>query len=399
MATRLADPGGIVIQLSPQISAWDLEKKLRPPPGLRRRSVRPFHLERISFIVGSGESVAVLGRSGAGKTTLLRLLAGVYRPTGGTFRIDGRRSPILGGELSFSRDLTVQEYVRAYGSLASHRLDIDEVLAFSGLSGLERQPVRWLAEGQRARLCLTPGLLAPTDVYFIDDPLAICDPEYRSRAVALLRERLADGAVVMVAGQDLVTARAVCNRGLLLDDGKLITDAELDEAIAAFTTSVPVGPNRSAQGASAPLIIEAPMLSPVQGFEGEPVKLRFRLRGADAPFQLLVALKSTTGKILHATRTVYRLPHDSNARKRENGTVDLDVVVPGGSLSAGHYKVAASVARGDGVPLVTSEDIGVVSIASNGRLLLGSPVSPDDRSDQGWSDLLLLDEPFGTRAH
>lgn len=384
-----------MIRLSPQISAWDLEKKLQAPPGLRRRSVKPFRLERISFLVGSGESVAVLGRSGSGKTTLLRLLAGIYRPMGGSIRIDGRRSPIINGELSFSPDLTVREYIRAYGSLVSRPLDTEEVLAFSGLAGLERQPVRWLAEGQRARLCLTSGLLVPSDVYFIDDALASCDPEFRSRAVALLRDRLSAGAVAMVAGQDLVTARALCNRGLLLEDGKLITDAELDEAIAALTTSVPVGPSRSVNGTSRSVTIEGPMLGPAEGLEGEPVKLRFRVRGVEAPFQLLVALKSTNGRILHSARSVYRLPPESNGRKRQTRLADLDVVVPGGSLSAGHYRVAASVARGDGVPLVTSEDIGTVSITSNGRLLLGSPAVAALENASAPSDLLLLAESYG----
>lgn len=381
-------------QLGPQISALDLEKKLRPAPGVRH-SVKPFHLERISFLVGSGESVALLGRSRAGKTTLLRVLAGIYLPTGGTVQVSGRRSPIISRELSFSSELTVREYVRAYGSLASQRLDLDEVLAFSGLGGLGQQPVRWLSEGQRARLCLTPGLLAANDVYLIDDPLATCDPEFRSRAVGLLRERLADGAIVVIAGQDLIAARALCGRGLLLEDGKLIADAELDEAIAALTTSMPVGPSPSTHGTSRSVIIEGPLSSPVEGFEGEPVKLRFRLRGAEAPFQLLVALKSTTGMIIHSTRTVYKLPPESNGRRRERGVADVDVVIPGGNLSAGHYQVAASVARGDGVPLVTSENIGVVSIASNGRLILGAPVTADYRITHAQSDIPPLAEPYG----
>jgi hypothetical protein len=143
------------------------------------------------------------------------------------------------------------------------------------------------------------------------------------------------------------------------------------------------------------VIIEGPMLGPVEGLEGEPIKLRFRVRGVDAPFQLLVALKSTSGRILHSTRTVYRLPPESNGRKRGDRAVDLDVVVPGGSLSAGHYRVAVSVARGDGVPLVTSEDVGVISILSNGRLLLGSPVDVDSVDGSAPSDLLLLSESYG----
>ncbi len=341
---------------APLIEARGVEKLLVPPRGMRRRFPTPFHLRDVSFSARPGEALALLGPNGAGKTTLLRLLAGAYRPTAGALRVDGRRSPIISIEPLFSPELTVSEHLRAYKVLIAPDLDREEALDFTELRGVEGRPVHWLSAGQRVRLRMAACLLAPYDVYLIDEALAVCDPDFRSRAVDLLRRRQADGATLVVAGQDLLTARALCQRGLLLDRGRLIRDADLVTAVATFTTG-PV--DKEMVGLSrGSVAIEEVGVGATPPVAGRPLALRLSLRGLAGPFQLLVALKSMDGAIAHSSRTVF---HRWPLAGQSGDPVRVEIVVPAG-LAPGRYRVAASVVDLEQVPLATREDAAVLEV-------------------------------------
>ena len=165
------------------ITARGLGLTLRPPPGTGRTHPAPFHLADVSFSVEPGERVALLGPNGAGKTTLLRLLAGVYRPTEGTLRFRGTRTPVLGFRSPFPPDLTAREHLVSWQTLSGLPCPPEEALTFAGLEPVADRPVRWLSSGQRARLALAPGLVARADIYLVDEGLAVCDPAFRRRAL------------------------------------------------------------------------------------------------------------------------------------------------------------------------------------------------------------------------
>ncbi len=341
---------------APLIEASGVEKLLVPPRGMRRRFPVPFRLRDISFSAQAGEALALLGPNGAGKTTLLRVLAGVYRPTSGALRISGRHSPIISIEPLFSPELTVMEHLRAYRALIASDLEPEEVLGFTDLSGLERQPVHWLSSGQRVRLRMAACLLSPYDVYLIDEALAVCDPDFRSRAVDLLRRRQAAGSTLVVAGQDLLTARALCERGLLLRRGRLIRDADLDTAITTFTMGAvdkeEAGPLRGR------VTIEEVVVGATPSLAGRPLALRLSLRGLGGAFQLLVALKSMDGAVVHSSRTVFR--HWPPAGQ-SGDPVRVQLDVPAG-LAPGRYRAAVSVLDLEQVPLATREDAAVLEV-------------------------------------
>lgn len=349
---------------APAVTAQQLRKVLRGPRLMRRRFPRPFELQALNLEAGPGEAIALLGHNGAGKTTMLRLFAGVYRPTSGLLRLVGRVSPVIGIGTPFAVDLTVAEHLRAYRELLDEKLDVEEALGYAGLEQLKQQPVRWLSTGERVRLAITPALLVPFDVYLIDEALAVCDPEYRVRAIATLRERGAAGAIVVLAGQDLLTARALCRRGLLLRRGVLGLDADLDRAITTFTMSRPDEPELAgAQSSRGVLALELVDADRASFAVGEPLRLRFRVHGLVPPFQLLVALKTPDGSVVHSSRTLYTGTGAGIASAAAgSAALDIEVEVPGGALRLGGYRVAASVVGEDGVPLVTREDAGFVRV-------------------------------------
>ncbi len=325
---------------------------LRSPPGLRGGAPAPFALQGITFTVRRGETVALLGPNGAGKTSLIRLLAGVYRPRTGIVRVLGRRSPVIGFVPAFALELTVSEQLRAYAVALGIELDATAVLELAGLAAAAGRPVRWLSSGEQARLAIAPGLLAPVDLFLLDEALAVCDPEFRAAAVAVLERRVAEGAAVILAGQDLLSARLVCRRGLLLQNGRLVLDADLDTAVTTFTTQL------RSDAVGAPVIerVEAP---PASVEPGLVIPVRCRLRALSGPFQLLVAIKRGDGTVLYSSRAVFGAVPELDP----SGAAAIELGIPASSLPPGTYRIAVAVCDAGGIPLTTREDAGLLRVA------------------------------------
>ena len=336
----------------PLLEVRNVETVLRAAPGLRGRAPAPFALRDITFTVRRGETVAVLGSNGAGKTTLLRLLAGVYRPRAGMVRVRGRRSPVIGFVPAFAPELTVSEHVRAYAVALGIELDATTVLELAGLAAAAKRAVRWLSSGEQARLAIAPGLLAPVDLFLLDEALAVCDPEFRAAAIAVLERRVAEGAAVILAGQDLLSARLVCRRGLLLQNGRLVLDADLDTAMTTFTTHL----RSDAVGLP---IIERVEARPAYVEPGLVIPVRCRVRALSGAFQLLVAIKRADGTVLYSSRAVFSAVPELDAA----GVAAIELGIPAGSLPPGTYRIAVAVCDARGMPLTTREDAGLLRVA------------------------------------
>jgi ABC-2 type transport system ATP-binding protein len=303
-------------------------------------------LKGVTVTVNKGEIFGLLGQNGAGKTTLLRLLAGVYRPRGGVISAGGRVGPVIGWTPLFSAELTPREHVRAYGMVAGVRLDVDDVIRQAGLEAVAQRPVRLLSAGEQARLALAPGLAVPADVYLLDEGLSLCDPAYRAAAVAFLRRRADEGAAVILAGQDLLCARALCSRGLLLERGRLIADTDLDTAIAVFTAPSAEG------GPTGTVVIENVEVLPVMPGAGERIDVRCRVRTGPGAFALLVALKRPDGSVLFSSRCIFSQEDHGDGRPARI----LEVGIPASALPQGPYQIAVAVTDSRGVPLAMRED-------------------------------------------
>ncbi|MGQ0585569.1 MAG: cytochrome c biogenesis heme-transporting ATPase CcmA [Reyranella sp.] len=169
--------------------------------------------ERLSFAVGEGELLALVGRNGSGKTTLLRALALLVRPDAGSIHWQGadvRAEPEawrgwlawLGHLEGLKGDLTVCENLLAAERLrgappAEDRLD-SALVAFD-LSSLAARPVRTLSAGQRRRTALARVVLAQVPVWLLDEPLNALDAPAQSAFHAALKKHLAAGGLAIAA--------------------------------------------------------------------------------------------------------------------------------------------------------------------------------------------------------
>ena len=194
----------------------------------------------VDLTVGAGEVVVLLGPNGAGKTTLLRMLALLVRPTEGELALFGtggrvappelrRRIGYAGHESLCYPDLTAAEnltfYARLFG-VGDAPARIAEMLAWAGLDGAGRRPVRAFSRGMAQRLALARAMLHDPDLLLLDEPWSALDPA----AAAALTERLAAlraaGRAIVLTTHDVPRAAPVATRVAVLARGRVAWSSE-----------------------------------------------------------------------------------------------------------------------------------------------------------------------------
>jgi ABC-type polysaccharide/polyol phosphate transport system ATPase subunit len=199
----------------------------------------PGALQGVSLSVQPGEAVAVIGPNGSGKTTLLGVISGVLVPTSGEVIARGRVCVLLEAAVAFHPDLSGRENVILQGMiLGMTRREVmsrlDEIIAFARAEAYIEHPVRTLSLGQRARLGFSVAAHLSPDVFLIDEVLAVVDEEFHEACYARLRELQRNGCAVVFVSHIMDQVREICDRALLLDDGRIIADGRTDEIIERY---------------------------------------------------------------------------------------------------------------------------------------------------------------------
>ena len=215
--------------------------------GLTKRFGDVLALDRLDLAVPAGSVFGFLGPNGAGKTTTLRLLTGLGRPTAGTAVVAGvevgRGGTDLAGRIGYLEQdprfygwMSGRELLtfvgRAYGIAGSAlRSRVDEVLEMVGLVDAARRRIGGYSGGMRQRLGVGQALLPRPPVLFLDEPVSALDPEGR-RDVLELIGRLRGEATVFMSTHILTDVERICDRVAILDHGRLVTEAPMDELLA-----------------------------------------------------------------------------------------------------------------------------------------------------------------------
>lgn len=254
----------------PAIEACDVSKRYVRRPGearslktaiierlTGRRSARgdlPWVLRNISLSVAPGESVALIGPNGSGKTTLLGVVSGVLRPTAGSIVTRGRVCVLLEAAVAFHPDLTGVENIIVQGMiLGMTRAEVlghlDEIIRFAGAEPYIDQPVRTFSLGQRARLGFSIASNLAPDVLLIDEVFAIVDQEYHHACYRRIRELREQGCALVFVSHVIEQVREMCERAVLLDQGRLIVDGPTEEVIQRYEALIAEHEDRSGRSA------------------------------------------------------------------------------------------------------------------------------------------------------
>ncbi len=196
-------------------------------------------LDRVSFSIGRGRSIGIVGRNGAGKSTLTRLIAGVEYPTSGKISRSMSVSWPIGFSGAFQSSLTGADNTRFIARIYNKNLNymLGMVEDFASLGEYFRMPVKTYSSGMKARLAFAVSLAIDFECYIVDEVTAVGDASVRERCASALRARRERGTLIMVS-HDAATLRDHCESGGLLQGGHLHFYDTIDETISAYETAL-----------------------------------------------------------------------------------------------------------------------------------------------------------------
>ncbi|HVS84073.1 MAG TPA: ABC transporter ATP-binding protein [Gaiellaceae bacterium] len=196
-------------------------------------------LRDVSFHVDPGSAIGLVGRNGSGKTTLLRLLSGIVKPTSGRVAVGGRIGSLLELGAGFHPDLTGRENVYLNGSIhglkrAQIRERMDEIVAFAGLEQFIDLPVRTYSSGMYMRLGFAIASHVEADVLLLDEVFAVGDEAFQRKCFGKIFEFKQEGGTIVFVSHDAAAVERLCERAVLLRDGKVSFDGPTHEAIVEY---------------------------------------------------------------------------------------------------------------------------------------------------------------------
>lgn len=212
-------------------------------------------LRDVSFEVGQGEALGIIGHNGAGKSTVLKLLTGILQPTAGRIRTRGRISALIEIGAGFHPEMTGRENIFLNGSiLGMTRREIaakfDEIVAFAELERFIDTPVKRYSSGMYARLGFAVIANLNPDVMLVDEVLSVGDEAFQVKCQKRMSELMRGGATVVFVSHNLPAVMALCPRTLVIHRGRVVFDGESAEAVR-LARRIPAAEARSTESGDA----------------------------------------------------------------------------------------------------------------------------------------------------
>ena len=200
-------------------------------------------LRHISFQVGQGETLGIIGRNGTGKSTTLGLIAGVLKPSEGRIFVKGRVSPLLELGAGFHPELTGRENIVLNGVLMglSRREvagKIDQIIDFSQLAEHIDQPIRTFSTGMLARLGFSVVAHLEPEILLIDEILAVGDINFQKRCLERMTGFKRQGVTMVFVSHILGDIAKLCDRVLWLDNCVIKMAGPPQQVLQAYTQEV-----------------------------------------------------------------------------------------------------------------------------------------------------------------
>jgi lipopolysaccharide transport system ATP-binding protein len=199
-------------------------------------------LSDVSVQVGRGEVVGIVGRNGAGKSTLLKILSRITRPTSGRARLVGRIGSLLEVGTGFHPELTGRDNIYLNGAiLGMSRAEIqrkfDDIVEFSGVSKFIDTPVKRYSSGMYVRLAFAVAAHLEPEILMVDEVLAVGDAAFQRQCLGKLQDISRSGRTVLFVSHNMPAITRLCDRALLIAEGRLVEDGPADRVVAKYLGS------------------------------------------------------------------------------------------------------------------------------------------------------------------
>ena len=198
-----------------------------------------FALKDVSFQINEGETIGIIGRNGSGKSTLLKIIAGVLTPTSGILEVRGRVSALLELGIGFNPEMTGLENIYFSGTImgfdrAVIENKIDDIVAFADIGEFIYQPVKTYSSGMFVRLAFAVAINVDPDILIVDEALSVGDISFQAKCYQRFNKFKEEGKTIIFVTHSLDLVVSYCNRGIVLDGGKIIVDTDPKTAVDAY---------------------------------------------------------------------------------------------------------------------------------------------------------------------
>ena len=203
-------------------------------------------LNGVDLTVYKGEALGIIGRNGAGKSTLLKILSRITAPTEGEIKIRGRVSSMLEVGTGFNNEMTGRENIYMNGAIlgmtkAEVDAKLDQIIEFSECGDFIDTPVKRYSSGMFVKLAFAVAAHLDSEIMVMDEVLAVGDMKFQQKCLGKMSDVAnQDGRTVLYVSHNMSTIRQLCTRCIVLDQGRVIFDGDVEQAIAVYMDTTDV---------------------------------------------------------------------------------------------------------------------------------------------------------------
>jgi len=199
-------------------------------------------LKDVFFEVKRGDVVGIIGRNGAGKSTLLKILSRITEPTAGFADIYGRVGSLLEVGTGFHQELTGRENIYLNGAIlgmkkAEIERKFDEIVAFAEVERFIDTPVKHYSSGMYLRLAFAVAAHLEPEILLVDEVLAVGDARFQKKCLNKMQDVGQQGRTVLFVSHNMPAITRLCERAILLDEGRVMEDGPSHQVVSAYLNS------------------------------------------------------------------------------------------------------------------------------------------------------------------
>ncbi len=196
-------------------------------------------LDGLSFEIGAGERLGIVGGNGAGKSTLLKVISGILKPTQGSITVNGTIQPLIEISAGFNPEFSGKENIYLNGYMLGFSKEQitakeAEIIEFTELGDFINAPVKYYSSGMAVRLAFAIATSIEPEILLFDEMLSAGDAHFNAKAQIRMNDLLSKSKGMIVVSHDLDMVKKLCNRVLWLDHGKIKMDGSPEEVTKAY---------------------------------------------------------------------------------------------------------------------------------------------------------------------
>lgn len=204
-----------------------------------KKGIHVRSLDNISFEIGNGERVGLIGQNGAGKSTLLKTIAGIHEPNQGTVVTEGNLVTLFNTTEGLSPEATGRELIKTRGVLLGLNADqcaslTEEVIEFCELGDYLEMPVRTYSTGMQVRLSFAIATSITAEILLFDELIGAGDARFLDKANARLEDFISNANLMVVATHNPGILHQWCNRCFLMEHGSIVADGPVSEVLELY---------------------------------------------------------------------------------------------------------------------------------------------------------------------